>query len=151
MTIKKSYTDATLSTDARTEILMQEMSLAEKIAQMGSFWVYQVIDGVKLNHDKAAQFMSNGIGHVTRVGGASNVTPIESAELTNSIQKWLLENTRLKIPAVIHEEACSGLMANGATVFPQTIGVASTWDPQLSEAMGEAHMALAGKPLHAHG
>src|SRR5690606_12294536 len=95
------------------------------------------IDGVKLNLEKAAGLMSNGIGQVTRVGGASNVTPTESAALTNSIQQWLLDNTRLKIPAVIHEECCSGYMAYGATVFPQAIGVASTWEPELVEKMSE--------------
>lgn len=147
------YSDASRSIEERIADLLDAMTLAEKVAQMGSFWVYQVIDGVVLNSEKAAKFMPNGIGQVTRVGGASNVTPKQSAELTNSIQKWLLDHTRLKIPAVIHEESCSGYMANGATVFPQTIGVASTWDPQLAEAMGEiirrqmravgAHHALA--------
>lgn len=147
------YQDASKSIDERVNDLLQQMTLAEKVAQMGSFWVYQVIDGVVLDPDKASDLMSDGIGHVTRVGGASNVNPVESAQLNNSIQKWLLDNTRLKIPAVIHEESCSGYMANGATVFPQTIGVASTWEPQLVEAMGEiirrqmrsvgAHHALA--------
>lgn len=147
------YQNPSHSINERVEDLLKEMTLIEKLAQMGSFWIHQVIDGVVLNHDKAAQLMSNGIGQVTRVGGASNVTPKQSAKLTNSIQKWLLDHTRLKIPAVIHEESCSGYMANGATVFPQTIGVASTWDPQLAEAVGEiirkqmravgAHHALA--------
>lgn len=147
------YMDASRSIDERVADLISQMTLAEKVAQMGSFWVHQIIDGVIFNPDKAAQLMAEGIGQVTRVGGASNVTPTESAVLTNTIQKWLLDNTRLKIPAVIHEESCSGYMAFGATVFPQTIGVASTWDPTLAEAMGEiirrqmrsvgAHHALA--------
>jgi len=147
------YQDSSRTITDRVEDLMQQMTLAEKVAQLGSFWVYQAIDGVVLNPEKASELMSDGIGHVTRVGGASNVNPVQSAQLTNSIQKWLLDNTRLKIPAVIHEESCSGYMANGATVFPQTIGVASTWEPELAEAMGEiirrqmravgAHHALA--------
>ena len=147
------YLDASRSIDERVADLLVRMTLAEKVAQMGSFWVHQIIDGVEFNPEKAKTFMQEGIGQVTRVGGASNVTPVQSARLTNTIQKWLLDNTRLKIPAVIHEESCSGLMAYGATVFPQTIGVASTWDTQLAEAMGEiirrqmrsvgAHHALA--------
>lgn len=147
------YQDPSRSIDERVQDLLKGMTLSEKVAQMGSFWIYQIIDGVLLNNDKAAQLMEHGIGQVTRVGGASNVNPKQSAELTNLIQKWLLDETRLKIPAVIHEESCSGYMANGATVFPQTVGVASTWDAQLSEAMGEiirrqmravgAHHALA--------
>lgn len=148
-----TFMDTTLSTEERSTRLLSEMTLPEKLAQLGSFWVYQVIDGVIFNPDKASGLMADGIGQVTRVGGASNVTPKESAELNNAIQKWLVDHTRLKIPAVIHEEACSGYMANAATVFPQTIGVASTWDPQLAEAMAEiirkqmrvvgAHHALA--------
>jgi beta-glucosidase len=48
-----------------------------------------------------------------------------------------MENTRLGIPAVIHEECCSGYMARGATVFPQAIGAASTWAPEDVEAMAD--------------
>ncbi|QPC84576.1 glycoside hydrolase family 3 C-terminal domain-containing protein [Phototrophicus methaneseepsis] len=147
------YLDSSKTINERVSDLIEQMTLDEKVAQLGSFWVYEVLNGVLLDPDKAAALMPHGIGQVTRVGGASNVTPKESAELNNAIQKWLLDNTRLKIPAVIHEESCSGYMANGATVFPQTIGVASTWDPELTEAMGEiirrqmravgAHHALA--------
>src|SRR3978361_1959696 len=71
------------------------------------------------------------------MGGASNVRPTESVLLANNIQKFLIEHTRLGIPAVIHEECCSGYMARGATVFPQAIGVASTWEPELVEAMAD--------------
>src|SRR5262249_9120227 len=85
--------------------------------------------------EKGQQILRQGIGHVTRVGGASHVSPRESAELSNAIQQFLLENTRLAIPAIVHEECCSGYMARGATVFPQAIGVASAWEPELVEAM----------------
>ena len=131
------YLDTSLPIEDRVSDLIAQMTLDEKLAQMGSFWVYQIIDGVTFNSEKAAGLMANGIGQVTRVGGASSVTPEQSADLTNAIQKWLQDNTRLRIPAVIHEECCSGYMANGATVFPQAIGVASTWEPELVEAMGE--------------
>ena len=150
---KQIYLDSSRTIDERVADVLAQMTLAEKVAQLGSFWVHQVIDGVVFNPSKATSLMSEGIGQVTRVGGASNVTPIQSAELNNTIQKWLIDNTRLKIPAVIHEESCSGYMAYGATVFPQTIGVASTWDSTLAEMMGDiirqqmravgAHHALA--------
>src|SRR5690606_20692632 len=129
------------------------MTLDEKIAQLGSYWIYEILDGVQFSPQKAQDRLQNGIGHITRMGGASNVRPSESAVLANSIQKFLIENTRLGIPAVIHEECCSGYMARGATVFPQAIGVASTWEPELVEAMADvirvqmrsvgAHHALA--------
>ncbi len=74
--------------------------------------------------------MTHGIGQITRLGGASNLSPQETVKIANQIQKYLVENTRLGIPALIHEESCSGYMAKGATIFPQTIGVASTWNPK---------------------
>jgi len=129
--------DASLSIDDRVAHLITEMTIEEKIAQLGSFWVYEILDGITFVPEKAHELMPHGIGQITRVGGASSVNPRQSAELTNTIQRWIQYNTRLKIPAVVHEECCSGYMAQGATVFPQAIGIASTWDPQLCEAMGE--------------
>ncbi len=129
------YRDSTHSISERVDDLISKMTLDEKIAQLGSYWVYQLLDGTTFSPDKATALLPYGIGHITRVGGASNVSPAESAMLTNAIQKYLVEQTRLGIPAIVHEECCSGYMARGATVFPQAIGVASTWDPELVEAM----------------
>jgi len=55
--------------------------------------------------------------------------PKEAAQLANEIQRFLVEETRLGIPAIVHEECLSGLMARGATTFPQAINLASTFDP----------------------
>ncbi len=127
--------DETRSIDERVTHLLDQMTLDEKLAQLGSYWVYQVLDGVTFSPEKAHPLLQHGIGHITRLGGASNLRPNELATIANQIQNFLIENTRLKIPAVIHEECCSGYMARGATVFPQAIGVASTWEPELVEAM----------------
>ena len=145
--------DTTQSIDDRVSHLLGQMTLDEKIAQLGSYWVYQVLDGNGFSGDKADQLLGQGIGHITRLGGASNFRPAEIAQIANDIQKFLIENTRLGIPAVIHEECCSGYMTRGATVFPQAIGVASTWEPELVQAMADvirqqmrsvgAHHALA--------
>lgn len=135
MTTTLTHMNTALPVEARVNALMNEMTLDEKIAQLGSRWVYEILDNTALSSDKAQKLLHNGIGHITRLGGASNLRPQQAAELANSIQKWLVENTRLKIPAVIHEECCSGYMAFGATVFPQAIGVASAWEPELVQAM----------------
>lgn len=129
------YQDASRSVEDRVNALLQEMTLEEKVAQLGSVWVYELLDGVTFAPERAEPFLRRGIGHITRLGGASNVTPQQSAILANTIQRYLIENTRLGIPAVVHEECCSGYMARGATVFPQAIGVASTWEPELVEEM----------------
>src|SRR5450432_2837409 len=105
------HMDATLPVAARVSALMTEMTLDEKIAQLGSFWVYEILDGTSFAPEKARKLFQNGVGQITRMGGASNVRPSESAQLANSIQKYLVENTRLGIPAEIHEECCSGYMA----------------------------------------
>jgi beta-glucosidase len=154
MSFNRAYLiDATLSVDDRVAYLLAQMTLQEKIAQLGSYWVYQILDGMTFSSSKAGALLKNGIGQITRIGGASNLRPSESAALANNIQKFLIDNTRLGIPAVIHEECCSGYMARGATVFPQAIGVASTWEPELVEEMAKvirtqmrsvgAHHALA--------
>lgn len=129
------YRDSARSVDERVDDLVAQMTLEEKLAQLGSFWIYEVLDGLTLAPEKARRLMGHGIGHVTRLGGASNLKPRQAAELANAIQKFLIDNTRLKIPAIVHEECCSGYMAFGATVFPQAVGVASTWEPELVEAM----------------
>jgi len=150
---KKYYFDADKSVGERAENLLSLMTLDEKIAQLGSMWVYEILEGKNFSNNKAKILMKNGIGQVTRLGGASNFNPGESARTANMIQKYLKENTRLGIPAIIHEETCSGYMAKGATCFPQIIGVSSTWEPVLVREMGSvirdqmravgAHQALA--------
>ena len=97
--------------------------------------MYELLDGFTFSESKARGLMSHGIGQITRIGGASNLRPAESARLANTIQRWLIEHTRLGIPAMVHEECCSGYMALSATCFPQAIGVASTWNPDLVEEM----------------
>jgi beta-glucosidase len=111
------------------------MMLDEKLAQLGSLWIYELFEGESYSEVKARDRLANGIGQITRIGGASSVSPTESAELANTIQRFLIEHTRLGIPAMVHEESCSGYMAKGVTAFPQIIGVASTWDADLVERM----------------
>ena len=131
----KIYQDAAQPIPARISDLLQRMTLDEKLAQLGSLWVYELFDGLSYSEAKAAPRLQNGMGQITRVAGASNVGPNESAELANTIQKFLVENTRLGIPAIVHEESCSGYLAMGATCFPQILGLACTWEPSLVERM----------------
>ncbi len=147
------YRDANRPVDERVENLLSLMTLLEKSAQIGSLWVYEVLENSAFSTSKAEARMKSGIGQITRIGGASSLDPVDGAKIANKIQHYLVNETRLGIPALVHEESCSGYMAKGATLFPQTIGVASTWNPDLTEKMGEvirtqmksvgAHQALA--------
>src|SRR5215211_4037212 len=131
------YRDPTRPIPERAHDLLERMTLDEKLAQLGSAWVYELLDDSAFAPEKAHALMAHGIGQITRIGGASSVRPADSARLANTIQRFLVEQTRLGIPAIVHEESCSGYMARSATCFPQIIGLASTWEPELAEAMGE--------------
>lgn len=133
----KSYRDPSASLDDRVDSLLEAMSLDEKIAQLGSCWVFQLLTHMKFDPLRAAALLGSGIGQVTRLAGASSLGPNDAAHLANQIQKYLVESTALGVPALIHEECCSGYMARNATCFPQTIGVACTWEPELAQAMAD--------------
>ena len=94
-TTTPSHMDSALPIDQRVDALVAEMTLEEKIAQLGSHWVYELLTGMKYAPEKAQALLHNGIGQITRLGGASNLRPAEVAALANPIQKYLIENTRL--------------------------------------------------------
>ena len=91
-----------------------------------------------LDWEKTADKLKHGIGQITRVAGASTLDPVSAAKASNSLQKFLMEKTRLGIPAIIHEECCLGAMVLGGTMYPQMLGLASTFQPELAEAMTKA-------------
>lgn len=135
MTQSHPYQNPALPVEDRIADLLSRMTLDEKIAQLGSIWVFEVLDEMQFSPEKARLLFTHGLGQVTRIGGASSLEPSAGAALANTIQRYLRENTRLGIPAIVHEECISGYMARNATCFPQIIGLASTWEPELAEAM----------------
>jgi beta-glucosidase len=141
------YRDASLSADARARDLLGRMTLAEKLAQLGSLWSFDIFDGTSLDRDRAAQRLGDGIGQITRVAGATNLPSEQVATFGDDIQRFLTEETRLGIPAILHEESLHGVMARGATCFPQSIGQAAAWDPGLVEEMAR----LIGRHLRSIG
>ncbi|MCA9918438.1 MAG: glycoside hydrolase family 3 C-terminal domain-containing protein [Anaerolineales bacterium] len=129
------YQDASQPIAERVADLLGRMTLDEKLAQLGSAWVFELLTDMQFDTQKAAPILQHGLGHITRVAGASSLKPKEGAALANRIQRFLREETRLGIPAIVHEECCSGYMARNATCFPQIIGLASTWEPELTRQM----------------
>ena len=126
--------------DARVADLLGRMTLAEKVAQLQGIWnrkrEIQGADG-RFDPSKAQALLGLGIGQVARpseiAGSVNGRSAREQAVFVNAVQRWLIENTRLGIPAMFHEEALHGLTAPGGTHFPVPIGLASTWDPPLVE------------------
>ncbi|MFN8442512.1 MAG: glycoside hydrolase family 3 protein [Caldilineaceae bacterium] len=143
------YQNPNLSIEERVANLLSLMTLEEKIAQIGSYWIYELLDNQSFDRSKAQQKLAHGIGQITRLAGASSLDPIGCAKLSNELQRFLVEQTRLGIPALIHEECCSGYTARNATAFPQIIGLASSWQPELAEAMtGEIRKQMRAVGAH---
>ncbi|MDD3338658.1 MAG: glycoside hydrolase family 3 N-terminal domain-containing protein [Lachnospiraceae bacterium] len=133
-----NYKNKNLSAKERTRDLLGRMTLEEKAAQLGSYWVYQLSEGKHLSGKIAKEYLKDGLGQVTRISGSSSMKPDEAAAFANEVQHFLVEETRLGIPAIVHEEACAGFNAIGATIFPQALGMASGFEPELNHKIGEA-------------
>jgi len=127
----ETYRDSAEKTETRVKDLLSRMTLDEKIAQLGSYFASALLEDGKFAPDKAGRLIKHGIGEISGAGRSSALPPGEMAVWINELQRYLQENTRLGIPAIIHEECLNGFRAKGATIFPQNIGLASTWDPDL--------------------
>jgi beta-glucosidase len=114
------------------------MSRPEKLAQLASVWGADLLSGAELDEPAARARIRNGVGQITRLAGASGLEAGDVARAGNAIQRFLVEETRLGIPAILHEESLHGLMARSAPCFQQAIGVAATWDPDLFEAVADS-------------
>ncbi|MGE5182112.1 MAG: glycoside hydrolase family 3 N-terminal domain-containing protein, partial [Acidobacteriota bacterium] len=139
------YRDASAPIAARVEDLLARMTLEEKVAQMIALWARKadISDGLTFSPAKAAAAYPHGIGQIARpsdkrgVPGAPEAaggpaknwrTPAETVEFVNAVQQWAIERTRLGIPVLFHEESLHGYMATEATMFPQAIAMAGTFD-----------------------
>ncbi len=113
--------------------LISQMTIEEKIAQMR---VFHANLGIKLNEkdelvlsDKVKEKLKYGIAGIKNPG--EHYTPERAAKLTNQLQKYILENSRLKIPAFFITESYNGVDAQGCTRFARPISLASTWNDSL--------------------
>lgn len=151
-----SYKDAKQPVDARVSDLLARMTLEEKVAQTLGVWKgkenFTAEDGA-FDPARAKDLLANGIGQIARPSELRDkptkivLGPRENAVFVNAVQKWLIENTRLGIPALTHEEALHGLTAPKGTSFPIPIALASSWDPDLLEKV----MSVAALEARARG
>jgi beta-glucosidase len=136
------YRNPALSIEERTADLLSRMTLEEKAAQMVCVWqgkAAKLVDE-QGRFDKAkalANFADgSGLGQVGRPSDAGGGrTARQMAELTNDIQRFFVENTRLGIPVIFHEECLHGHAAPEGTSFPQPIGLGATFDTDLVERL----------------
>ncbi len=136
------YKNPDLSIEERIDDLLSRMTTEEK------FWQLFMIPGdlsdgkEKYKHGIFGFQVStkgnteNETEQVLDYSSGSNAR--KTAELINAIQKYFVEETRLGIPIIPFDEALHGLIREGATVFPQSIALAASWDRPLMSDVAKA-------------
>jgi beta-xylosidase len=117
-------------TDARSRAveLLGRMTIDEKVAQLTSLIPTVLFDAQGIRPEVAAAKLANGIGYIEPHMGGFPASAAELARLNNTVQRHLVEETRLGIPAIMHIEALNGVNAPSFTSFPTAIALAATWD-----------------------
>jgi beta-glucosidase len=132
-----AYRNRDLPVETRVADLLDRMTLEEKIAQLHCFG--RVVELTDILLDEEGELLPEAMAERFRHGlcqlgrPAQRRSPRATAELTNAVQRFLVDETRLGIPALFNEEGVHGLMATGSTSFPQAIALASSWDEDLVE------------------
>ena len=154
------YKDASKGSEERARDLLSRMTLEEKLGQLlcPLGWpMYEKEQGQVRISDAYRDFIQNQHGGMlwatfradpwTRKTLETGLNPQLSAQAYNALQHYAIDSTRLGIPIILAEEAPHGHMAIGTTVFPTSIGLSATWDPELIEEVGQ----VIGKELMAQG
>lgn len=119
----------------RANDLLSRMTVLEKAQQVSAIMPTALLGPDGPTSGVLDEVLKDGIGHVSNLAMMGASSPQNIAKITNTVQRYLRENTRLGIPAMFHAEALNGFVAPGYTSFPTAIGLAATWDPHAVEEM----------------
>ncbi|MGC4938457.1 glycoside hydrolase family 3 N-terminal domain-containing protein [Kribbella sp. DT2] len=153
----RPWQNTALTAEERAGLLLEAMTLPEKVAQLGSRWVGNDMaspqelpaeetlnvapmqdvfaEGGATSLEDASR---NGLGHLTRVWGSVPLTVEEGVAEVVRQHKVVLAGSRLGVPALVHEECLTGFTTYGATVYPTALAWGATFDPELIERMSGA-------------
>ena len=123
--------------EERAAELLARMTIEEKAQQLTGVAPWGLIAEKAPTRDQLSVDLSLGIGHVAMLAMFQHRQSHEHASVVNAIQRYLVEETRLGIPAIFHIEAISGLVAPHFTAFPTGLALASTWNPAAVQRMAE--------------
>lgn len=127
-------TQKEVSVEQQVEELYNKMSQEERVAQLHGIYLAQFFDeNDKLDTAKCREVIPNGVGHFSQFAMNTQKSPDEIRDMVIQMQKWLKENTPNGIPALFHEEVLSGVNTREATIYPQQIGLACSFNPELAE------------------
>lgn len=160
--LKDIYEDPSQPIEKRVKNLLQQMTIDEKTGQLLTTLGWKMYDRVG-NDVKITELLKNKVQneHIGSLWGflradpwtkrtlVTGLNPVLAVKATNQMQQWVIQNSRLGIPLLLHEEAPHGHMAIGTTVFPTSIGLSSTWNPDLINGMAKA-VALEIRKQGAH-
>ncbi|MFI5694404.1 glycoside hydrolase family 3 N-terminal domain-containing protein [Kribbella sp. NPDC051586] len=150
------WRDPALPAAERVGLLLRAMTLAEKVAQLGSRWAGNDMADAELPQDETLNVAPmedvfsaggsrsledasrDGLGHLTRVWGSYPQTVEQGIAEVIRQHEVVLKSSRLGIPALVHEECLTGFTTYGATVYPASIAWGATFDPSLVERMAAA-------------
>ena len=127
----KNYMDISLTARERAELLLKEMTLDEKIAQLTGVF------SVKGREKEMAAFFKNGIGQISTLGFRMCESIEEASAWQRELQTLVMENSRLHIPAVFHMEGVNGALLQDTTAFPSGVNRGAGFDPALEQEIGE--------------
>jgi beta-glucosidase len=155
LTTERRWADPSLTLTERVESLLAELTAQEKVAQLCSAWEDvepagpEVAPGTSLFGlvGSLSDTAKHGLGQLTRPYGTVPRPAAENAAMLAKRQRQVMEQSRLGIPAMAHDECLTGFTALGATIYPTSLGMAATFDPVLIRRIGAAigtDMALAG-------
>ena len=114
--------------------LYERMSQEERIAQLRSMYMDDLFDKQgRLDTNQCRKLIPNGIGHFSQYASQKQMDPNVLRDRVAAVQEWLMKHTPNGIPALFHEEVLSGINTRGATIYPQQIGQACSFNTELAE------------------
>lgn len=114
--------------------LYDNMSIDERVAQLHGVYLDTFFDkDGQLDEEKCQRELANGVGHFSQFCVTQRKQPDQLRDMVAQMQNWLKRNTHSAIPALFHDEVLTGIATYGATIYPQQIGLACSFNPQLAE------------------
>ncbi|MBR0042370.1 MAG: glycoside hydrolase family 3 C-terminal domain-containing protein [Bacteroides sp.] len=120
--------------DGLVDELYAKMSMEERVAQLKSCYMDDFFNEEgKLDTAKCKELMPYGVGHFSQYASQKPMDANLLRDRVAIMQAWLMNHTPNGIPALFHEEVLSGINTQGATIYPQQIGQACSFNPELAE------------------
>lgn len=117
--------------EKQVDELYARMSLEERAAQLYGIYPGELMVDGEISLEKCRDLLPYGVGQICQPTSSQDKDADAIRRMVADIQHYLMTETPSGIPAIFQEEALSGLTAKGATAYPQAIGAACTWDPEL--------------------